>query len=164
MAFACGDEDPGACVEGTFCDGNLICIDGVCQPLPGDTESDSNADETGASGDATETTEEDTGDTGAELMGLYEGPCLTSDDCAGDLWCAYQNGRFWCTSDCAGDEDCPEAPGASAVPECQFVLDNDPQAGSHEGCVLVCENEEECLEGSQCFAANTADNWCGWLP
>lgn len=171
--FGCGADDGtgegpagelgAACIGGVYCNGDLACVAGVCTE-PGDNSGDGDAGsgETGdGDGEPADTGDGD-GDPGAAL-GLYEGPCLTSDECEGDLWCAYANGRFWCAGACVEDIDCPAHASASAVPTCEFVLQNDGN-GSLASCVLACETEAECPDGAQCFGSGLASKtWCGFL-
>lgn len=173
--LGCGADDSGgegpagelgqACIGEVFCNGDLVCVGGVCMEsgnATGDGDGDTGPGETGDGDPGDGDPGDGDGDTG-DLLGLYEGPCLTSDECVGDLFCAYQNGRFWCASECVEDVDCPAHASASAMPTCEFVLQNDGN-GSLAGCVLACETEDECPAGAQCFGSGLGSKtWCGFL-
>lgn len=175
--LGCGADDGGgegaagelneACIGGVYCNGDLICAGGVCMAAgssgdgdgDGETGPGESGDGDGEPGDG----DPGDGDPGPGL-GLYEGPCLTSDECEGDLMCAYQNGRYWCASACEDDLSCPAHASASATPTCEFVYINDDGGMPMQSCVLLCEEEGDCPDGAQCFGSGLASKlWCGFL-
>ena len=173
--FGCGADDGGAegaageldeaCIGGLYCNGDLVCVGGVCgaSDNTGDGDGDSGPGETG-DGETGDGDGDGDGDGTGALLGLYEGPCLTSDECEGELMCAYQNGRFWCASACVDDMSCPPHASASATPTCEFLSINDNANMPMQACVLLCEVEGECPEGAQCFGSGLASKlWCGFL-
>lgn len=185
LALACGGDDNDdqssvtgnlgeECISGSVCQGNLVCVGGVCMMSgDGDTTGDGDGDPTTGDGDGEPTTGDGDGepttgdgDGSPDLKGLYEGPCLNSADCEGDLWCAVANGRYWCTTGCAdaNDTSCPAHPSASAMPVCRSVTDNDPQGGNKWSCTLLCTDPNECPTGAQCFGSGIgSQTWCGFL-
>ena len=176
LFVGCGgsEGEPGeACVNGTLCFNGLVCVDGICAADDGTTMNASlsttmtmTLGDTVGDGDPTGDGDPSTGDGDPSAAhGLYEGPCLTSEDCAEGLFCGWANGRFWCSLPCAdaNDTSCPTYEGASATPECNSIVDNGG-SGSQWGCTLVCTDTAECPAGAQCFGSGIgSQQWCGFL-